>query len=107
MPVEQQAVHVASAVGQPFEAVAVWAGGTGTLVEFVAVVMPDRSTLVGMERAMVVLVLAHKIAGGVVESLKCTEIALPQQFQCSVMSFYCADARLQEIKIRTKLDTCY
>ncbi len=45
LPVEQQAVHVAGAVGQPIDAVAVGADRSGALVEFVVVVVPDRGAL--------------------------------------------------------------
>ena len=52
LPVEQQAVHMAGAVGQPFDAVAVGAGGTGALVEFMVVVVPDRVEFEVLEAAV-------------------------------------------------------
>ena len=70
LPVKQQAVHMASTIGQPFNPVAIGTGSADALVEFVVLVVPDRGALLGMERALIVLMLTHQIANGVVEPLQ-------------------------------------
>ncbi len=66
--VQLQGQQVAAAVGEPAYAVAVRAHGGGALVERVVFVLPYRHQR--LAQAAIVLVLAHQVAGLVVEPLQ-------------------------------------